>query len=489
MTNPNNSPLVLQALEAAKNLDRRRAAALLRRDLAQAPATGQRWLSVARLAQNLGEKDLELEAMQRFSQTQPQTLDHILAYGQTLARSGRFAEVQALIDALPLEAREHPGSLHFRAMVATETGDFPTAEALFRGAVTALPTLARSWYGLAVIKTFSQNDPDLERMEALRHDFSLQPGETQAAFLYALGKAWHDAGDIEKSARAYNDGAALMRGLGAYNAGAWLEKALHLCRDYTSVALAGLLPSRNKSTRVTFVTGLPRSGTTLVEQILTSHSTVVGGGELNLIRPALIPTADASLASALAYQTRNLAADPWGQLADDYLDMVSDRFPGDGLVIDKTLNQSATLGLLLHMLPKAKIVWMRRDPSDCALSIFRTHFLPPTMRWSWSPNDIALRMRGEDMLHAHWVKLFPDRILTVFYEDLVSDSQVWIRRILNHVGLPEEPQVFEPHKSKRVVTTASVAQVRAPISTARIGAAEAYKEFTEEFRRAYYGGG
>jgi len=83
--------------------------------------------------------------------------------------------------------------------------------------------------------------------------------------------------------------------------------------------------------------------------------------------------------------------------------------------------------------------------------------------------------------------MFPDRIMTMPYESLVSDPQTWIRRLLAFVGLPEEPQVFEPHKSKRAVTTASMAQVRAPISTARIGSADAYKVFTDEFRRAYYG--
>lgn len=83
--------------------------------------------------------------------------------------------------------------------------------------------------------------------------------------------------------------------------------------------------------------------------------------------------------------------------------------------------------------------------------------------------------------------MFPDRIMTVPYEDLVSDPQTWIRKILVHAGLPEEPQVFEPHKSKRAVATASMAQVRSPISTARIGASEAYATFTEEFRKAYYG--
>lgn len=89
-------------------------------------------------------------------------------------------------------------------------------------------------------------------------------------------------------------------------------------------------------------------------------------------------------------------------------------------------------------------------------------------------------------MYAHWSKMFPDRIMTVPYEELVSDPQTWIRRILDHAGLSEEPQVFEPHKTKRTVTTASMAQVRSPISTARIGSADVYKDFTEAFRRAYY---
>ncbi len=109
------------------------------------------------------------------------------------------------------------------------------------------------------------------------------------------------------------------------------------------------------------------------------------------------------------------------------------------------------------------------------------------MPWSWSFSDIASYFRSEDLLYEHWLRVFPDRILSIPYEDLAADPATWIPRILNFVDLPDESQVYEPHKAKRTVTTASVAQVRAPISTSRIGLSAAYKEFTEEFRRAYYG--
>ena len=144
------------------------------------------------------------------------------------------------------------------------------------------------------------------------------------------------------------------------------------------------------------------------------------------------------------------------------------------------------MGLLLHSLPDAKIVWLRRNAEDAAISCFRTFFTEP-IPWSWSLADIGAYFRIEDRLHAHWSSLFPDRILTVPYEELVGDPEAWIRRILAHVGLEEEPGVFQPHQTKRSVMTASVQQVRAPISTRRVGAAEAYERYMSAFRAAYRG--
>src|SRR5690606_5585061 len=129
-------------------------------------------------------------------------------------------------------------------------------------------------------------------------------------------------------------------------------------------------------------------------------------------------------------------------------------------------------GLLLHVLPDARVIWMRRNPEDVALSCFRTFFSSP-VPWSWSLEDIARYFLIEDQLFAHWTAQFPERILVVPYEGLVREPGVWIEKILAHSGLPSEPQVHEFHKTRRSVRTASVSQVRQPISTDRIGQSQA----------------
>ncbi len=477
-------PLVLQALDALNAQDRKKAVTLLGLDIAQAPPGGKRWLGVAKLAATIGERGLEVEAMRRFFDTQPQTLDHVLAYAEALSKFSRSGEALQLLDALPEQVQGHPAVLHFRGMVASESGNFETAQAFFRRALAEAPQLAQAWYGLATIKMFTPGDPDILAMETARPQFDQAPPQTRSLFLYALAKAQHDTDDYETAARTYAEAANLMRALQPDNGEAWQSFADNTVRDFTSAAFSRLKPSSCSSERVLFVTGLPRSGTTLVEHILASHSAFTGAGEINVTDGAFLASADGSLSAAMAYQMRGDSPDPWGDLGRTYLGLVSQQFGDEGRIVDKTLNQSHLMGLLLHALPFARVIWLRRDPEDCALSIFRTHFRD-SLPWSWSLASIAAHMRGEDALFQHWTSLFGDRILTVPYEGLVSDPEAWTRRILSHAGLTEEPQVFAPHLSTRPVMTASVAQVRMPISADRIGSAAAYGQFMDEFRRAY----
>jgi len=481
---PSNA-FVVQAVEALKALDRTRAVDLLKKDLATAPPGGERWLSFAKLTATIGERGMELEAMRRFSETLPQTLDHVLAYGQALARFNRSDEAIRLLNGLPVDAQSHPAVLHFRGSVFTEVGDFAEAESCFRRALVKTPNVAQIWYGLSVIKTFKPGDPDIFLMEKIRSDFDRQPVMARSLFLYALAKAWHDIGDFQKAAAIYDEGAALMAADRPYNTAGWRDYTTKTINDYTLSSISKLMPSGCSEDRVVFVTGLPRSGTTLVEQILTSHSRVLGGNELNLMDGMMLPAGDLSLSGALSYQARAGIPDPWGEIGRDYMSAVTAQLGPEGLVVDKTLSQSRLMGLLLHALPSAKVVWLRRNPEDCALSIFRTHFRN-TLPWSWSLQNIASHMKSEDRLYAHWSSQFPDRILTVPYESLVSEPEDWIRHILRHAGLSEEPQVFAPHEQKRSVATASVAQVRAPISTTRVGSARAYGAYMDAFRQSYY---
>lgn len=485
MASSSSSSRLLQAVAALQRFDRRGGAALLAAELRDGPPNGERWRSAGLLAKQIGEIDLAIECARRCARTARPTLERQLYYWGELAAAGRADEAAAEIDRLPAAARDDPGVLHFAGALAGEAGDFSGAERYYRKALQRSPGQAQTWFALAMIKRFHADDPDLAAMDRIRPAVARGDPMIHARFLYGLAKAWDDAGDRDRAFRLYDEGAALRRGRERFDAQALARFVDGLIGAFTPDAFARLAPSRQRETRSLFVNGLPRSGTTLVEQIVASHSGVGGGAEVNLIRAALIPTGDYSLEGAIAFQQRHgTTADPWGDLARDYNRMIDMRFRDPGLVVDKTLSQSHFMGLILHTLPAAKVVWMRRDPADTALSTYRS-FFTAAISWSWSLTDIAAYYRQEDRLFRHWNALFPDRILVVPYEALVRDSETWIPRILGHFGLPDEPEVRRFHESQRPVRTASVQQVRAPVSTARIGAADAYGSHMDAFRQAY----
>ena len=230
------------------------------------------------------------------------------------------------------------------------------------------------------------------------------------------------------------------------------------------------------------MSGLPRSGTTLVDQILTSHSAVSGGGEVNLLRFLTHETGGASYPSVSAYAQRSgasSAAKLWNHL-------IEERFPGAARIVEKTLDTSRNLGLVASLLPDAPLVWLKRDPLDCAWSCFRSSFMQG-IRWSNDLRDIAFHFRLEDHLLGQWQDILGDRLMLVPYEQLVSEPERWIRRILAHCGLPEEQAVFAPQENRRAVTTSSTLQVRRPIGRQAIGSAEPYRTLLAPFIEAYQG--
>lgn len=482
MTTTPQSP-VLQAIEALKKGERRQAASLLRQELQSSTPTGDRWRSISKLAAQIGEIEIAIDASRR--SVSPTTLDRLLDHWAILSTYGRSDEALEEVARLPDSAREHPSVLHFRGTIATERGRFEEAEELFRRALSKNGETPATWFALSMIKTFAPGDQDIAAMEKLADGVVGKTPEAQARFHYALGKARDDCGDLDRAFSAYERGAAIRGSLHSFDAAAAGSATDRMISENPLDAFSRLKPSKASDQRSIFVTGLPRTGTTLVEQILTSHSHVVDGAEVNLFRPALIPTLDYSMTGALAYQQRSASDDPWGDIAADYFSFVDMRFRSPGRIVDKSLGQTILIGLLLHSLPEAHLVWLQRDAQDAALSCFRTYFTG-SVPWSWSWSDIASHFRSEERLIGHWLALFPGRILVVPYEELVKEPRQWSAKIQRHVGLAEE-EIADFHLKNRTVTTASVRQVREPVSTSRIGQARAYASHMEDFRRIYEG--
>jgi len=479
-----------QVIEAFQRFDRRRVAALVAEELREGPPAGDHWRNVEGVANRIGEIDFGLEAARRYAATEPRTLDRVLHYCFALASRGRIEASLREVDQIPAAHQQHPAILQLRGQLAARVGEFERAGELARRTIVLAPQMGQYWLDLSLVHKFAPGDSELARMEELAPLMRRAPGNSLAAFFYALGKARHDCGDYDRAFAVYGEGAAMMRA--PFDAAAMERFVRDLLHDFTREGLARLTPSGCDSDRAIFVIGLPRSGTTLVEQILASHSAVADGEEVNLFSNALIPAGDFSLRGGLDYQRRNTGPDPWGEIARDYLAMLDQRFGprtgSGGRIVDKTLNHSRLLGFILHALPRSKVIWMRRDPEDTAISCFRSHFGTGTIPWSCSLADIAWHFRLEDAIHAHWSGLYPDRILTVPYETLVNEPQPWITRILAHAGLEIESAPFTPHLQKRSVLTASIAQVREPITASSVGAAGKYRAHLQPFRDHYAAG-
>lgn len=476
-------PLIVQAVEALQAGRRDSAVALMQRELQEGPRSGERFRSFTKLAGRIGEIDLALEGARRFAATQPVTLERVLFYLGELVENGRRDQIRSVLGGLPAQVRQHPSIHHFNGTVASQDGDFAAAERHYRAAISQA-AVPQTWFALAMIKKFTPSDPDIAAMEALIPTIAHVDANARAAFYYGLAKAYDDCGQVERAFELYLEGAELRRQQRQYDPAeneAFVDRTLS---DFTPQNLARLTPSGETTSRAIFVNGLPRSGTTLVEQILASHSDVHDGGEINLFRAALTSVAGPDLSRALQYQEQHGGPDPWGDLARSYHQLLQMRFGAEGRIVDKTLLQSRFMGLLLHSLPEARVVWLRRNPADCALSCLRTYFTSD-IPWSWSLADIGHFFGQEDRLFIHWTAIFPDRILVVPYEDLVADPVSWISRIAAHVGLDEQEAMQRSHQAKRSVRTASVQQVRSPINTAAVGKADRYRALMGAFFAAY----
>jgi tetratricopeptide (TPR) repeat protein len=438
--------------------------------------------SVAQLAEHIGEVDLAIEATRRA--VTPGSIDSRLSYWAMLATYGRAQEASADIARQSAQVREDPSVLHVLGTIATQFGRFEEAQELFRRTLAKAPAGMQTWFALAMIKTFAPGDPDIAAMEQLERQPGAPP-EARASLLYGLGKAAEDCGDIDRAFAHYSKGAALRRRDRSFDIERFRFLAETAINDFTPENLEKLHPSGFAGQRSLFVTGLPRSGTTLTEQILLSHSTVADGAELNLFGAALLPARGGSFEGALEYQRRSGSSDPWGEIGRDYRGLTDLHFRTSGLVVDKSLGQSLMIGLMLHALPDSRIAWLRRSPEDVALSCFRTYFATG-LHWTWSLVDIADYMQVEDRLFEHWRALFAERILVVPYEELVAEPDVWAERLQRHFGLPVEAGLERSSRQNRAVRTASVGQVREPVSTSRIGRAAAFERHLKPFRDRYY---
>ena len=410
-------------------------------------------------AQVLVKRHLHLEArrqIERLLIIEPDNRNYRTLHALTLVGLGQHEQALKLYRDL-LAGATQPAELHLSIAHSLKTlGLTEAAVAEYRAAVHAHPGYGEAYWSLANLKTYRFTDAELREMRRVE----AAPATTEADrhhLCFALGKALEDRQEYEPSFGYYSRGNALKRASSGYRAET-LETAAATQRDIcTRELLARHAGAGSPASDPIFIVGLPRSGSTLIEQILASHSAVEGTQEL-----ADLPRMVAELRGYPRIMAR-MGAEDFRRLGEQYLRATrAYRTTGRTRFIDKMPNNFRHIGLIHLMLPNATIIDARREPMACCFSNFKQLFAQG-QTFTYGLEDIARYYRTYLELMRHWERVLPGRVLRVHYEDVVNDLQGSVRRLLEHCGLELEPACLAFHQTARSVRTASSEQVRQPI--------------------------
>ncbi len=430
-------------------------------------------------AQVLAQRHLFLEARgqtERLLGVEPDNRNYRTLYALTLVGLGQHERALQLYREL-LAGAAQPAELHLSIAHSLKTlGDTEAAVAEYRAATSARPGYGEAYWSLANLKTYRFTDEEIGRMRAAEAAPEVSTAD-RYHLCFALGKALEDRGEYEQSFQYYDRGNAGKRAASGYSPQT-LENGARLQREVCTRALfarhAGS-GSGSPAADPIFIVGLPRSGSTLIEQILASHSTVEGTQELADV-PRLVaglegreaPAGDPVYPRVLARMT----PEDFRRLGEQYLrDTRAHRAGGRPRFIDKMPNNFRHVGLIHLMLPNARIIDARREPMACCFSNFKQLFAQG-QSFTYGLEDIGRYYRTYLELMRHWDEVLPGRVLRVHYEDVVDDLEGSVRRLLDHCGLELEPACLAFHQTARSVRTASSEQVRRPI----------YREGLEQWR-------
>jgi tetratricopeptide (TPR) repeat protein len=364
-------------------------------------------------------------------------------------------------------------------------GRFEDASRAYERAIALAPRKAAILLNLAGLKPFTTaSDPRLLALEALAEPGTSLEADDEIAMHFALGKAFADLDQHERAFRHFITGNALKRRRVIYDETDTLRTFARIRAGFGRALLTE--PGGDPSEVPVFVVGMPRSGTTLIEQILASHSKVYGAGEREDVR-ALASTLAAPNGAKFPEAVATLSPDDRRRLGARYLEALRAAAPAAARIVDKMPMNFLYLGLIHLALPRARIIHVRRNPVDTCCSCFSLLFAG-NLAYTYELGELGRYYRAYQTLMAHWRTVLPkDVMLELAYEDVVDDLEGQTRAILAHCGLEWETACLAFHQTQRSVQTASVAQVRRPIYRGSVGRSLHYRPLLRPLLEALTG--
>ena len=447
---------------------------LLRRVVAAAPDYVEAQLDLGRLFKEQHRLAAAIGQFEKAIELEPGSFQGHFLLASVLAPAARTHDaIAAYRKALELRPRHAGAWLGLGHMLKT-AGQQEEAIEAYRECIRLKPGNGEIYWSLANLKTYRLSDADIAEIE---RQLELAPQDADGGedtqsrvnFLFSLAKAWEDRGDFDRAWRYYDEGNRTQRMEENYDPVRTETMNDALVQVFDRDFMAARAGQGHPSNEPIFIVGLPRSGSTLLEQILASHSQVEGTAELPYAG-IVSNSIGRNRADGVNYPmaARDLDAGPLRQLGQDYLDLARiHRTEGCPRFIDKMPNNFPAVGFLQLVLPNAKIVDARRYPLDSCLSCYRQLFARG-QSFTYDLTDIGEYFLQYQRMMDYWHETLPGRVLTVQYEDMVTDFDHQVRRLLDFCGLPFEEACVRFWETDRPVRTASSEQVRQPIYTQSI---------------------
>jgi tetratricopeptide (TPR) repeat protein len=452
------------------------AEALLRRATQIAPDYAAAWLLLGAVLVEQQKFADAIHACEKLTALEPRDPRAWAGLANALARAGyadRSAAAYAKSVALKPDA---PGVQMGYAHVLKTLGDQMGALAAYRASIRGKPDSGEAYWSMANLKTFRFEPQEVAAMEeqVARADL----GESaDIHFRFALGKAYEDRGDYDAAWRSYDAGNRRQRMLVSFDPLEMIQRQSEIMEVFTREFLEGHAGNGCDSPDPIFVVGLPRSGSTLVEQILASHSAVEGTAELpELGRIATSIGRYRPDGVHFPKSLRDLRRKDWRDYGRQYIDDTRrHRVTARPFFTDKLPNNFVLVGLIHLILPNAKVINTRRHPLDSCLGAYKQLFALG-QPFTYDVQDLAEYYKQYHAMMQHWHRVLPGKVLDVHYEETVTDLEGQVRRILEHCGLPFEESCVRFHESDRAVRTASSEQVRRPIYRDALGKWRRYEK-------------
>jgi tetratricopeptide (TPR) repeat protein len=421
--------------------------------------------------------DEALEACRKLIALKPDYGEAYNVQGLILQAANRDSEAITALDRAATHLASPAIALNNKAILLMELGRRGEALALLDHVLETEPTFVPAWFNRADVKTFRIGDPDIAAMEALLRSDRAQGISDRMCLLFALGKAYLDADAADLAFTRLAEGNRLKRSTITFDIAATESWMASIATGFDAELLKAAAGHGAASEQPIFVIGMPRSGTTLVEQILSAHPQIHGAGELNTVRQ-LTERAAVVRGALLPYPefAQSLDAKAWRQLGEDYLSTVRNLAPEAVRIADKMPSNFLYAGLIHLMLPQARFVHCRRDPVDVGLSCYQKLFRVE-QQFAYDLQEIGRFHRAYQRLMEHWRSVLPGEVLfELDYETLVADLDREARRLVAFCDLSWDDRVLRYRENTRPVRTASMNLVRDPIDRSRAGRWRAYRE-------------